>query len=196
MFRKPVERICGGYGFILASDKKCLSRRKIRHVPRGSTVQRAPDCSPRIRIEVLNYWGCLFCLIKFMGNYTLLAFWSLRSPIFCILCIMFVSLCLVNDDLHPVVCIDPRFVPWFFLSWSIMLAILSYVNAPDLSCTQRSTQLWSIYVLWSIMASLIYRGDCLLCFTAFAYMLRWDVNIFSFSIDFFSNFQWMIILLF
>jgi len=110
----PVERICGGYGFILASDKKCLSRRKTCHVPRGSTVQRAPDCSPRIRIWVLNCWGYLFCLTKFMINYTLLAFWSLRSPIFCILCIMFVSLCLVNDDLHPVVCIDPRFVPWFF----------------------------------------------------------------------------------
>jgi len=110
----PFERICGGYGFILASDKKCLSGRKTRHVPRGSTIQRAPDCSPRIKIEVLNYRGYLFCLIKFMGNYALLAFWSLRSPTFCIICIMFVRLCLVNDDMHLVVCIDFWFVPCFF----------------------------------------------------------------------------------
>ena len=152
----------------MKDDKKYLSGRKTRHVPRGSTIQRALDCSPRIRIEVLNYRGCLFCLIKFMGNYTLLAFWSLRSPTFLY-------------HLHYVC--EPLFSEWwyascslhrfsicslFFWLWSMMLAILSYVNAHDLPCTRRSTQLWSIYVLWSIMASLIYRGDCLVCFTAFA----------------------------
>ena len=66
----------------------------------------------------LRYWiteAVCFCLIKFMGNYALLAFWSLRSPtFFCIIRIMFVSLCLVNDDMHLVVCIYFRFVPCFF----------------------------------------------------------------------------------
>ena len=145
----PVERICEGWQKIFIWKKNSSCAKRI-YYPKSAKL-----LSPRIRIEVLNYRGCLFCPIKFMGNYALLAFWSLRSPTFLY-------------HLHYVC--EPLFSEWwyascslhrflicslFFWLWSMMLAILSYVNAPDLPCTRRSTQLWSIYVLWSIMASLI-----------------------------------------